>query len=347
MRGKMKKKYPWDKGLYIIAEAGVNHNGKFNLAKKMIIGAKKAGADAVKFQTWLKGELTGKFTKKIGYVKKNYNTKLSRYNISNKLSLTFVEFEKLKKFCDKIRIDFLTTPCGEKSLNFVSKRLKIKYIKIGSSELNNLEYLKKASKYNRPLIFSSGMGTFGEIKKAYHICKKNNKSPIIVFQCTSQYPCDPKNVNLNVIKSLKKSFPHVGFSDHTKGKEAAIGAIAIGVNIVEKHFTLNKNFNGPDHKASLNLQELKDYIKSLRTIKEMLGSYIKKPTREERDIMEQTRRGLVASRDIKKGTILKYSDILLKRPASGIQPNEFKYALNKKLRINLQKDQPIKKRYLK
>ena len=146
---------------------------------------------------------------------------------------------------------------------------------------------------------------------------------------------------------MKKSFPHVGFSDHTEGKEAAIGAIAIGVNIVEKHFTLNKNFNGPDHKASLNLQELKDYIKSLRTIKEMLGSYIKKPTREERDIMEQTRRGLVASRDIKKGTILKYSDILLKRPASGIQPNEFKYALNKKLRINLKKDQPIKKRYLK
>ena len=295
----------------------------------------------------MRGKLTGKFTKKIGYVKKNYNTKLSRYNISNKLSLKFEEFTKLKKFCDKIRIDFLTTPCGEKSLNFVTKKLKVKYIKIGSSELNNLEFLKKASKCNRPLIFSSGMGTFNEIKKAYFTCKKYNKFPIIVFQCTSQYPCEPKNVNLNVIKSLKKSFPHVGFPDHTEGKEAAIGAISMGVNIVEKHFTMNKNFNGPDHKASLNLESLEEYIKSLRLTKEMLGSSIKKPTKEEYDIMEQTRRGLVASRDLKKGTFLKYSDILLKRPASGMQPSEFKNALNKKIKINLKKDQPIKKKDLK
>ena len=343
----MKNKYPWNKKLYIIAEAGVNHNGKYNLAKKMILSAKKAGADAVKFQTWVEGELTGKFTKKIGYVKRNFKTDLSRYKISNKLSLSFKEFIKLNKFCKKINIDFLTTPCGEKSLKFITDKLKVKYIKIGSSELNNLDFLKKVSKKKRPIIFSSGMGTLEEIKKAYRVCKKNNKYPIIVFQCTSQYPCDPKNVNLNVISTLQKFFPLVGFSDHTKGKEAAIGAVSLGVNIVEKHFTLNKNFNGPDHKASLSVNELKDYIYSLKLTKRMLGSYVKKPTQEEKNIMKQTRRGLVANRDIKKGSILRYSDISLKRPASGIQPNELKYAVNKRVMINLKKDQPIKKKNLK
>ena len=140
---------------------------------------------------------------------------------------------------------------------------------------------------------------------------------------------------------------NIRFSDHTKSKEAAIGAVSLGVNIVEKHFTLNKNFNGPDHKASLNVNELKDYIYSLKLTKQMLGSYVKKPTQEEKNIMEQTRRGLVANRDIKKGSILRYADISLKRPASGIQPNELKYAVNKRVMINLKKDQPIKKKNLK
>jgi N-acetylneuraminate synthase/N,N'-diacetyllegionaminate synthase len=343
----MIKKYPWDKDIYIIAEAGVNHNGNFDLAKKMVREAKKAGANAIKFQTWVEGELTGRYTKKIGYVKRNFKTRLSRYEISNKLALDFNKFVKLKKYCKKIKIDFLTTPCGKQSLDFIVNILKVKYIKIGSSELNNLEYLKEVGKKNKPVFFSSGMGSLDEVKKAFNAIKKYNKFPIIVFQCTSQYPCLSENVNLRVINKFKKLFPIVGFSDHSLGYEAAIAAVGLGVKVIEKHFTLNKNFKGPDHKASLDVKELNQFIKILKNTNIMMGSSIKRPTQEEKKIMPQTRRGLVARSDLKKGTILKKKHIDLKRPSTGLQPNEFRKAINRKLKINLKKDQPIKKSYFK
>lgn len=342
-----KNNYPWSNKVYIIAEAGVNHNGKLSLAKKLILKAKQSGADAVKFQTWVEGELTGKFTKKIGYVKENFKTKLSRYKISRKLSLSFNEFLKLKKYAKKIKIDFLTTPCGVKSLKFAVNKLKVKYIKIGSSELNNLEFLRTVSLQKKPVFLSTGMGNLQEVKEAYKIFKKNNKHPTFIFQCTSQYPCEDKNANINVIKTFKKNFPDIGFSDHTIGCEASISAISLGAKVIEKHFTLNKNYVGPDHKASLNIIELKNFVNSIRRTEKLLGSIKKLPVEAEKKIISQTRRGVVAAMNLKKGIKIKKHHIKFKRPATGLSPKEYSKAINKFLKINLKEDQPIMLKYLR
>jgi len=344
------KNFPWDKNIYIIAEAGVNHNGNFYLAKKMIKKAKDAGADAIKFQTWVEGELTGKYTKKIGYVKRNFKTKLSRYEITNKLALSFKEFEKLKKYSQKCKIDFLTTPCGEISLNFIADILKVPYIKIGSSFLNNLSFLKKVIKKNRPILLSTGMSSFDEVAKSIKTIKSKSKKniPLVVFQCTSEYPCSADNMNLNVIKTYKKHFKNtiIGLSDHSLGGEAGVASVALGAKVIEKHFTLNKKFNGPDHIASLDFKELFEFIKSIRTAEKMMGSFIKKPTISEKKIIPQTRIGIVAKKELKKGSLLKLSDIAFKRPATGFSMNKVDNIVGKKIKRNLKKDEPIKRRHI-
>ena len=340
---------PWKKNIYFIAEAGVNHNGKYHIAKKMIKFAKRAGADAVKFQTWVEGELTGKFTQKVGYVKKNFKTKANRYEISKKLSLSFSEFKKLKKYAKKIKIDFLSTACGVKSLNFVSDELRAPYLKIGSSELNNLQFLSIAAKKKKPIILSTGMGNLKEVKNALKIIKKSGGKnlPVVVLQCTSQYPCPAKNINLNVIKTYQKNLKvDVGLSDHSLGFEAAICSAALGAKVIEKHFTLNKNFKGPDHKASLHVKDLKNLIEMIKNTSTMMGSFQKKPTTAELKIMPQVRRGIVASRNLSKGTALKRSDFTFKRPATGLSMSEAHKIINKKLNRRLKLDEPIKLSHL-
>ena len=242
---KSKQKLPWKDKVYFVAEAGVNHNGKLFLAKKLIKAAKYAGADAVKFQTWYPGELTGRFAKKIDYLKKNTNIKQSRYYISQKLCLSYKSFFTLKKYAKKIGIDFLSTPDGEKSLDFVSDKLNVPYIKIGSTELNNLRLLYKVGKKHKPVFLSTGMGTLKEVKAAMGTLKKagGKKLPIVVLQCTTQYPCKFEEMNLKVIKTFSGlSKVEVGLSDHSIGFEASIAAVALGARMIEKHFTDGTSF---------------------------------------------------------------------------------------------------------
>ena len=333
------------KKLFIIAEAGVNHNGSLSLAKKLIDKAKLSGADAVKFQTWKEGELTGNFTKNVSYIKKNLNTRIKRNELSNKLQLSYNDFISLKEYSKKKGITFLTTPDGFESLYFVSKILKVPYLKIGSTELNHSAFLIEAAKQNIPLIVSTGMSNFKEIKIAVNLIKKYQKN-FTILHCTSEYPVSSKNANILSIKFLQdKLRVNIGFSDHTLGNTASVIAVGLGASVIEKHLTLDNNLEGPDHKMSLNPAQFKDFVHELRIASDLLGSYKKEPTLNELKSLPNIRRGAVAARNLKKNTIIKTDMIIAKRPFLEIEPNQINKVIGKKLLIDLKKDQPIKWNY--
>tara|TARA_B100000989_G_scaffold289757_1_gene262043 strand:+ start:6437 stop:7462 length:1026 start_codon:yes stop_codon:yes gene_type:complete len=333
--------------IFIIAEAGVNHNGSLELAKKLIDSAVEVNADAIKFQTWKKGELTGKFSTKVDYLKKNTSKKYSRYQISNLYRLTFNDFKKIKSYCKKKGIIFLTTPDGFESLRFVNKVLKLDIIKIGSTELNHLEFIKEAAKTNKKILLSTGMGNINEVKDAINLIKKYSKKKPILLQCTSEYPTIYENINLNVLNTYKKKFKvDIGFSDHSKGFEAAMIAVAYGIKVIEKHFTLDKKMIGPDHKVSLNPKEFKNFINKIRCAEKIVGSSIKVPTNNEIKNINGIRRGIVASKNISKGTMIKKNMLIAKRPFLEIGPNDFNKIIGRILKVHLKKDQPIKWSYL-
>ena len=329
--------------VFIIAEAGVNHNGSIKNAFKLVDIAKRANSDAIKFQTFKPGEITGMYTKKNNYISKNFKTSLSRYDLSKKMCLSYENFKKIKKYCKRKKIIFLSTPDGEESLNFLADKLNISKIKIGSSEITNHEYLKKIAKKNKPILLSTGLSNIKEIKKSYEILKKNQKKPkITIMQCVSEYPAPINEMNINVLKTFKKIFKcQVGLSDHSIGNEAALAAVSLGATVIEKHFTINKNLPGPDHKASLSPKELEDFVKSIRRLELSLGSGEKKITLSEKKNLKTIRRGIVAKFAIKKGTIIKKNMICFKRPFTGLNPFEFKKILGLKTNKNLSIDEPI------
>ncbi len=334
-----------NKKVFIIAEAGVNHNGKLKNALALVDVAVNAKADAIKFQTFLPGELTGNYTPKVKYMRE---TKYKRSLLTKKLALSFEHFKIIKNYCDKKKIIFLSTPDGEKSLDFLINKIKVPMIKIASTEITNHEYLSIISKKNLPVILSTGMSTMKEVKKAFQILKKNLKKPIYVMQCTTEYPAPITEMNVRCVRTLQKKLKcNVGLSDHSNSFESSIAAIAIGAKLIEKHFTLNKNSKGPDHKASLSPSELKKFILALRRTEQCLGSMEKKPTKSELKNISGVRRGIVAATAIKKGTVLKNYMITSKRPFKGIQPFEKKKVIGRILKRNLKFDQPIKWQYLK
>ncbi len=334
-----------NKKVYIIAEAGVNHNGKLSIAKKLIKEAKEAGADAVKFQTWKKGEITGEFTKSVSYIKKNYKTNLKRSDISDKLQLSYKNFIKLRDYAIKHKITFLSTPDGFESLDFVTNILKVPLIKIGSSELNHSEFIEKAAKTKIPLILSTGMSHFKEVRKAVNIIKKYQKN-FTVLHCTTEYPVKPLNANMLSIKFLKDKLKvNIGFSDHTIGNTASVIAVGLGASIIEKHLTLDNDMEGPDHKMSLNPKQFREFVNEIRTTTVLLGTYKKEATLNELKALPNIRRGAVAARNLQKNTIIKSNMIIAKRPFFEIEPNQIKKIIGKKLLINLKKDQPIKWSY--
>ena len=331
------------KKVFIIAEAGVNHNGKINNALRLVDIAKNAGADAVKFQTFLPGELTGNFAKNPNYIKKNNSFKVTRSELTKKLALTFEEFKRIKKYCDKKKILFISTPDGTKSLNFLVKTLKVSIIKISSTELTNLDFLKEIAKKRKITLLSTGLGDIRDVERAVKQIIKYNKK-LVVLQCTSEYPAPLNEMNINVLKTYKKKFKcQIGLSDHSEGYEAAVASIALGATIIEKHFTINKKMRGPDHKASLSQKELTSFIKSIRNAEKVMGSEKKKITRSEQKNIFSIRRGLVAKKFISKGTMLKSKLINFKRPFKEFHPYEINKIIGKKTKINLKKDQPITK----
>jgi N,N'-diacetyllegionaminate synthase len=336
------------KKIFIIAEAGVNHDGSLKKAYKLIDAAKNSCADAVKFQTWAKGEITGKFTNKVGYIKKNKNfSKISRYELSEKLRLDYKDFIKLNNYAKKKNIIFLTTPDGFQSLDFACKILKIKYIKIGSSELNHSAFIQEAAKYKKPIILSTGIGNFDEVKKAVKVVKKiHNK--IVVLHCTSQYPAPLSDLNILSVKFLKDKLNlQVGLSDHSLGNTAAIMSVALGAKVIEKHITLSNKMKGPDHKSSLNPKNFKDFVNKIREAEKIVGEYKKSPTKIELKNLPHIRRGIVSKKNLQKGTILTKEMLVAKRPFVEIEPDQLKKLIGKKITKNFYEDQPIIWKYVK
>ena len=328
--------------VFIIAEAGVNHNGKLKNALKLIDIASESGVDAIKFQTWKTDLLMIKSTKTAAYQKKNTNFR-SQYNMAKKLELKFDEFSILKKYCDKKNIIFLSTADDFSSASFLKNLQNI--FKIGSGEINNLPFLQYIGSFKKKIILSSGISTMGEIKKAIRILMTagTSKKNITVLHCNSEYPTPYQDVNLKAMLNIKEKLNvDVGYSDHTIGPEASIAAVSLGASIIEKHFTFNVNQKGPDHQSSMSAIDLKKLIKSIRIVEKCLGSKIKKPSKSELKNIYVIRKSIVAKKSIIKGDIFTKYNITVKRPGIGLSPMKWNKIIGKKAKKNYKKDDFIK-----
>lgn len=298
---------------YIIAEAGVNHNGNLNLALQLCDKAKEADANAVKFQTFKTEKIMTKLVGMAQYQKENIGKTVSQYEMAKGLELTYKQFEKIKKHCDDIGITFLSTPDEEESLDFLLS-LGLKIIKIGSPEVGNIPFLRIIASRKVEVILSTGMSTLGDVEIAYFTLLGGGAKSVALLHCTTNYPCPMDEVNLRAMLSLKEAFKtKVGYSDHTIGNEVSIAAVAMGAEIIEKHFTLDKNMEGPDHKASSTPEELAQLVNSIRNIEIALGSGIKRPFTSELDTLRYVKRSIVALHNIKKGEVFSERNITLKR----------------------------------
>lgn len=309
--------------IYIIAEAGVNHNGDVKLAYKLIDAAKESGADCVKFQTFVPEKLVSSTAKKADYQTVNIgkaDEELSQLEMLKQLSLPFEDYVGLKEYADQLGIDFISTPFECDSVEFLNT-LDIPFWKIPSGQVKNLPYLLAIAKTKKPVVMSTGMCTMDEVKDSIRILKKNGTPSVTVLQCNTQYPTPYEDVNLNVIKTMKKELGvPVGYSDHTLGIAMPIAAVAVGATVIEKHFTLDRNMKGPDHKASLEPNELKTMVESIRSVEKAMGNYDKKPSPSETPTMAVARESIIASKPIKKGDVLTEDNLIVKRPGTGIDP---------------------------
>ncbi len=325
---------------YIIAEIGVNHNGSLSLAKKMIFKAKKSGADAIKLQSYISSEITSVKALTADYQSKK---KFSQLSMLKKYELSEEKQIKLYKYCKKIKIDFLSSAFDLKSLRFL-KSLKLNYYKIPSGEITNLPLLEEYGKLNKKILLSTGMSTLKEISNAISIMKKNglNKKNIVILHCTSSYPTNLNDANLNTISQYKLKFKStVGYSDHTISVVTPSIAIALGAKFIEKHVTLNKNMTGPDHKASLNFEEFKVMINLIRKTEKLLGSSNKIVTKSEKKNIKYVRKSIVASRNIKKGSFFSKFNLTTKRPGNGLSPFLLNQLYGKKAKKNFELDDLI------
>jgi N,N'-diacetyllegionaminate synthase len=317
--------------IFIIAEAGVNHNGNIEIAKKMIEVAKQCGADAVKFQTFKTEEVISKHAPKAEYQKLNTGETKSQLEMVKKLELSFEDFIELKEYCDKVGIMFLSTPFDFQSIEFLHS-LGLEIFKIPSGEITNLPYLEKIGKLRKKIILSTGMADLGEIEDALDILISNGteRENITLLHCNTEYPTPYEDVNLLAMITIREAFKvKVGYSDHTLGIEVPIAAAALGASIIEKHFTLDKNMEGPDHRASLEPYELKAMIDAIRNIEKALGNGIKKPSKSEIKNRDIVRKSIVAKRNIRKGEIFTEDNITVKRPGIGISPMRWNEVLGK------------------
>lgn len=308
---------------FIIAEAGVNHNGQLEIAKKLVDAAKEAGADAIKFQTFSAERITCKKTRKANYQMANTGSDEDQQQMLKKLQLSEAEFKEIKEYCDMKRIMFLSTPFDIESLYFLLE-LGVDFIKVPSGEVTNYPYLVEVAKSGKPIILSTGMCDIEEVSECYEVLKSNGAEDIVVLHCTTQYPTAYRDVNLNAMLTLKDTFGcPVGYSDHTEGILVPIAAVAMGACVVEKHFTLDRKMEGPDHKASLEPDELMRMVNGIRNIEDSMGDGIKVTQAVEEDNKVVARKSIVARRHIEKGELLTAENMTTKRPGNGISPMEW------------------------
>lgn len=327
----------------IIAEAGVNHNGSLELAKSLVDAAAKAGADIVKFQTFKAEKIASKHAGKAGYQKKTTNADESQLTMLKKLELSERDHEELMLYCQQKGIAFLSTPFDIDSIEML-KGLNIGIGKIPSGELTNLPYLQKMARSFTELIVSTGMADMKEIEEALEAILNTGfkKENLTILHCNTEYPTPYSDVNLRAMQSIGERFDvPVGYSDHTEGIEVPIAAVALGATVIEKHFTLDKNMEGPDHKASLEPDELRAMVSSIRNIEFALGSSIKEPSPSERKNKEIARKSIVAVRDLPVGHILNEADLTTKRPGTGISPMLLPTIIGKKLVVAVAEDEVL------
>jgi len=334
---------------YIIAEIGVNHNNSFRIAKKLVNLAKKAGADAVKFQTFSAENLSQQHTPKVFYQKKNsINKKETHFDMLKKLEFSRKNHIKIFNYCKKKKIDFISTPYDVDSAIFLNQ-LNVKCFKVASADLIDHKLHNYLSRTNKKIIISTGMSTMKEISETLKIYKNKKKiNNITLMHCISSYPCKDYSLNLLNIKTLADKFNlKVGFSDHSLGFMAAGLSIALGARVIEKHLTISNKMKGPDHKASLNGENFIKYIKYIRNAESILGSYIKKIQPEELEMKKVSRKSLYYGRDLNKGSILTEDDIKPLRPPYGVLADNFFYFLRKKIILNVREGEKLNFNHVK
>ncbi|MDI9472346.1 MAG: N-acetylneuraminate synthase [Bacillota bacterium] len=305
---------------FIIAEAGVNHNGDIKLAKELIDVASAAGVDAIKFQTFISEEVVSKFAMQAEYQKKNIGKEETQLDMVKRLELSFSDFIELEKYCQEKGILFLSTAFDMRSIEFLDS-LGMQIFKIPSGEITNLPYLKKIGRLKKRVILSTGMSEISEIIDALNILEGEGTTDITVLHCNTEYPTPLRDVNLKAMLDIKeKTGKPVGYSDHTLGIEVPIAAVALGAEVIEKHFTLSREMDGPDHKASLNPDELKEMVRLIRNVSLALGKQEKKVSESERKNIVVARKSIVAKRNISAGEIFTEDNLTTKRPGNGISP---------------------------
>jgi N,N'-diacetyllegionaminate synthase len=328
-------------GVYIIAEAGVNHNGSIELAKKLVDKAKDAGADCIKFQTFKANKIASKNAKKADYQLESTDAEESQLAMLTRLELSFDEFVELNKYCLSKNIEFLSTGFDFDSIDFLHS-LGMEKWKIPSGDITNLPYLIKIAKLNKPVILSTGMSTLEDIRAAVKALKENGSGEITILHCTTEYPTPFEDVNIAAMETIKKEFElPIGYSDHTRGIEIPIAAVALGAAVIEKHFTLDRSMDGPDHKASLEPDELKAMVSSIRNVEKAIGNSTKQPAKSEEKNIIIARKSIIANCSIKKGELFTEDNLTVKRPGNGISPMKWFDVLGKTATRDFEVDELI------
>ncbi len=325
----------------IIAEAGVNHNGKLEVAKKLAMVAKESGADIVKFQTAKLESFVTASAKMAEYQKNNLNKIMSQKEMLKNLLLTFEDFVKLREYCKEIGIHFLSTPFDVDSIDFLVNIGSVLW-KIPSGEITNYPYLVKIANLHQPIILSTGMSTLKEVERTVKLLNDNGANDITLMHCTTEYPTPYNDVNLKAMITLQNFFGlAVGYSDHTLGIEVPVAAVGMGATVIEKHFTLDRSMEGPDHKASLEPNELKAMVSSIRNVELAFGDGIKQPTEAEMSNIEVARKSIVAKYKISKGEVFTEMNLTTKRPGNGVSPMCWEDIIGTKANKDYEEDEMI------
>lgn len=335
--------FPIPDRTFIIAEAGVNHNGSLDMARSMIDAAVAAGADAVKFQLFDPQALTTSKVPMAQYQRSGGEQMGvdSQQALLARLALPKEAYEALQEYAQQKGILFLCTPFDDASAKYLCETLRLPYLKIASGEVTNLPFLKRLASYSLPIILSTGMSTLTEIEAAVAAIRSQSEVPLALLHCVSAYPAPVDSLNLKAIQTLKAQFPDctIGFSDHSLGIHMSIVAVALGARIIEKHFTLDKTLPGPDHKASLSISELADLVSTVREVEQALGDGVKSPQDCERDCMQVARKSLVMRYNRPSGYTLTENDVVIKRPGTGLAPSRLEEVIGKRLKAPVVEDE--------
>lgn len=328
--------------VFVIAEIGVNHNGDIKVAKKMIDVACEAGVDAVKFQTFTAELLVTNKAAQADYQSRNTGVLETQYQMLKRLELSHKDFFILKKYCEKKEVVFLSTPFSEVDADFLDS-LKVYAYKISSGDLNNFPFLKHVAKKKSPMLVATGMASMAEVLQAQKIIRAAGNNEVVFLHCTSNYPASPRSLNLRAIKKMQEKLGTlIGYSDHSQGYVADVLAVAMGAKVIEKHFTLDKNMTGPDHRASVDAEELRAMVKAIRDAEDMLAGGAKVCMVEEKSAKLFARKSVVAKKFIAKGEKIDLAHIIMKRPGNGIPPTKLNLVVGKRAKKDILPDSLIK-----